>query len=149
MRTSSRTYFEILGLGLEASVLENCPVLGSRTALFFEPLKFCWKTPETSRKILRRAFLFSSFGDRLKKNFEDFFLKNTLRRCPWSMALASSIPVLGLERVCPRKSYPWPRIFCVLGRGLKPCVLDSTSGIQCRRQRNQSEGDTIAKSGGH
>ena len=26
-------------------ILENCPVLGSRTALFFEPWKFCWKTP--------------------------------------------------------------------------------------------------------
>ena len=44
---------------------------------------------------------------------------------PWS--LASSIPVLGLERVCPRKGCPWPcpRMFCVLG--LEGCVLDSTS----------------------
>ena len=34
-----------------------------------------------------------------------------MRLCPWS--LASSIPVLGLERVCPRKGcpWPWPRIF--------------------------------------
>ena len=29
-------------------VFENCAVLGSRTALFFEQLKFRWKTPETS-----------------------------------------------------------------------------------------------------
>ena len=30
-----------------------------------------------------------------------------------SLALASSIPVLGLESVCPRKGcpWPWPRIF--------------------------------------
>ena len=45
-----------------------------------------------------------------------------------ALALASSIPVLGLESVCPRKGcpWPWPRIFfCVLG--LEPCVLDSTS----------------------
>ena len=38
-----------------------------------------------------------------------------MRLCPWSLALASSIPVLGLERVCPRKGcpWPWPRIFFV------------------------------------
>ena len=38
------------------------------------------------------------------------------------MSLVSSIPVLGLERVCPRKGCLWPRIFF-----LSPCVLDSTS----------------------
>ena len=64
----------------------------------------------------------------MKKIFEDlfFFFGEHLRLCPWS--LASSIPVLGLERVCPRKGcpWPWPRIFfCVLG--LEPCVFDSTS----------------------
>ena len=35
--------------------------------------------------------------------------------CLWSLALASSIPVLGLQRVCPRKCCPcpwrWPQIF--------------------------------------
>ena len=38
-----------------------------------------------------------------------------MRLCPWSLALASSIPVLGLESVCPRKGcpWPWPRIFYV------------------------------------
>ena len=38
-----------------------------------------------------------------------------MRLCPWSLALTSSIPVLGLERVCPRKGcpWPWPRIFYV------------------------------------
>ena len=44
-----------------------------------------WRWPE---KKFRRPFL---FGERL-------------RLCPWS--LASSIPVLGLERVCPRKGCP-------------------------------------------
>ena len=51
------------------------------------------------------------------------FLKH-LRLCPWSLALASSIPVLGLESVCPRKAvlglglgfflcpWPWPRALC-------------------------------------
>ena len=43
-----------------------------------------------------------------------------------SLTLASSIPVLGLERFCPRKGCPWI-FFCVLGLGLEPYVLDSTS----------------------
>ena len=56
------------------------------------------------------------FWDRLKKNFEDlFFLENTC--------------------VCVVGPWPWPReglslalkFFCVLGLGLEPCVLDSTS----------------------
>ena len=62
---ASRTHFEVLGLGLKASspwpwpqVLENCPVLGSRTALFFEQLKFCWKTPETLGKFAITFFVF-------------------------------------------------------------------------------------------
>ena len=45
-------------LASKPQVLENCPVLGSRTALFFEQLKFCWKTPETSRKICEHLFCF-------------------------------------------------------------------------------------------
>ena len=61
-RTSlaSRTHFEVLGLegqvlGLEASrpqVLENWPVLGSRTAVFFELLKFC----EALKKFFGKRF---------------------------------------------------------------------------------------------
>ena len=37
-----------------------------------------------------------------------------MRLCPWSLALASSISVLGLESVCPRKGcpWPWPRALC-------------------------------------
>ena len=69
-RTSlaSRTHFEVVGLGLEGQVfkknssklqaLETCTVLGSRTALIFEQLKFRWKTPETSRKICEYLFCF-------------------------------------------------------------------------------------------
>ena len=45
LRTSlvSRTHFEVLGL--EASSPRKMPVLGSRTAVFFELLKFC-SSPE-------------------------------------------------------------------------------------------------------
>ena len=45
-------------LGSKPQVLENCTVLGSRTALLFEALKFCWKTPETSRKTCEHLFCF-------------------------------------------------------------------------------------------
>ena len=116
LRTSlaSRIYFEVIYLGLEAWSPRK--LLGSRTALFFEPLKSCWKTPETSRKTLRRPFLFSSFGDCLKKcfwrpflfffvlrsleNFSEkpFFLENTSCAC---------VLDLGLERV-----WFWPRALC-------------------------------------
>ena len=39
---------------------------------------------------------------------KNFFFREHLRLCPSSLALASSIPVLGLESVCPRKGCPWP-----------------------------------------
>ena len=69
-------------------------------------------------------------GVRLKNFCEDlFFFGKHLRLCPWSLALASSIPVL------PRKCLSSERLslalasdfFCVLGLGLEPCVLDSIS----------------------
>ena len=47
-----------LAVASKPQVLENCPVLGSRTALFFKQLKFRWKTPETSRKICEHVFCF-------------------------------------------------------------------------------------------
>ena len=81
---------------------------------------FFWMTPEFLQKNLR-CFCAKTL----------FFVENTCALCSWSLAL--SIPVLGLESVCPRKVGPWPwlwprpRIFCVRGLGLEPCVLDSTS----------------------
>ena len=61
------------------------------------------------------------------KNNGKFADHNLELLCSWSLALASNIPVLGLESVCPRKVGPWPWLrifFCVLG--LEVCVLDST-----------------------
>ena len=49
---------KVKSLASKPQVLENCPVLGSRTALFFEQLKFRWKTSETSRKICEHFFCF-------------------------------------------------------------------------------------------
>ena len=51
-------------LASKLQVLENCPVLGSRTTLFFERLKFRWKTPETSRKICEHLFCFAHLEHR-------------------------------------------------------------------------------------
>ena len=95
-----------LALASKPQVPKNCPVLGSRTALFFEGLKFC----RSAKKCFSRPFF---FGDRRKKIFEGLFFGKHLRLCPWS--LASSIPVLVLGL----------RFFCVLG--LEPCILHSTS----------------------
>ena len=54
-----------------------------------------------------------------------------MRLCPWSLVLASSVPVLGLERFCPRKGcpwpWPWPRIFFVsLALALASSLVSST-----------------------
>ena len=54
-----------MALASRPQVLENWPVLGSRTAVFFELLKFCG-APE---KFLENVYC----GDRLKNFCEDFF----------------------------------------------------------------------------
>ena len=87
-----------------------------RTTLFFDLLKvgqdhcLFFSTAEISRKIC----------DFLRK---DLFFQNTCALCPWFSALASIIPVLGLEKVCPPKVGPWswPRVFlCPWPRALCP-----------------------------
>ena len=74
---------KVKSLALKPQVLENCHVFGSRTALFFVPLKSCWKTPETSRKICKDLFCFPQleqscksgrafwveFGPKVDRNF--------------------------------------------------------------------------------
>ena len=74
-----------------------------------------------------------------EKNFEDlsFFFGEHLRLCPWS--LASSIPVLGLERFCPRKGCPcpWPRIFLV-SLALASSLVSSTPPLLIALPHNLS-----------
>ena len=123
-----------LALASRPQVLENWPVLGSRTAVFFELLKFCEALEkyfgkrffvETARKIfVKTFFFFFFFWDRLK-NFCDF--GEHLRLCPWPwprafLSLASRVSVLGKAVLGLGLGF-----FCVLGLGLEPCVLDSTS----------------------
>ena len=102
----------VLALASKPQVLlENCPVLGSRIALFFEWLKFC----RSAEECFSRPLFLEIDG---KKILRPFFLGKHLHLCPWSLALASSIPVLGLE----------------------PSVLDSTSANNCNcRIRGQAD----------
>ena len=121
-----------LALASRPQVVENWPVLGSRTALFFGMLKFCGAL----EKFFGKPF-FS--GDRLKNFCEDLFFFFFFWR---ALGFVSLVLGLGLEHSC-----PWPReclyserlslalalasdFFCVLGLGLEPCVLDSTSGSE-------------------
>ena len=111
---SSRTHFEVLGLRLEALSPRKLPCPRLEDSTIFEPLKFCWKTPETLRKICKDLFFwFPQVEIAWKKFFEDlffFFFGEHLRLCPWSLALASRGSALGLEFfLCP---WPWPRALC-------------------------------------
>ena len=130
---------KVKSLASRRQVLKNWPVLGSRTAVFFELLKFCEALEKFSENVFfcgdcLKNFcedLFLFFGGRLKNFCEDFFFV-----CFWrALALVSLVLGLGLEHSC-----PWPReclsserlslasdFFCVLGLGLEPCVLDSTT----------------------
>ena len=51
--------------------------------------------------------------DFVLKNHEKFAHHNLEKLCPRCLALASTIPVLGVGRVCSQKvgPWPWPRIF--------------------------------------
>ena len=55
---------------------------------------------------LNKCNIFSTFGLKNCRKFTDY---NLGKLCPQS--LASTVSVLGLEKVCPRKVSPWPRIF--------------------------------------
>ena len=124
-RTSSKTHFQAIGLGLEASSPEKFPCPRLEDSTIFWTLKILLENTRNLAENLQRPFLHSSFGDRLKKFFwtpfffileiawkkifEDLVFWGTLAHAP----LASSISVRGLERVCLRKGCPWPRIFFV------------------------------------
>ena len=113
-----------LALASRPQVLENWPVLGSRTALFFELLKFCGAV----EKFFGKRFFVEIARKIFVKTF--FFWR--------ALALVFLALGLGLEHSC-----PWPQevlsskrlslalasdFFCVLDLGLEPCVLDFTSG---------------------
>ena len=109
-------------LASKLQVLENWPILGSRTAvgLCLELLKFCG-APE--KLFGRRFFLKITW----KKFWRPFFGEN-LHLCSWSLAL--SILFLSLEKVCPWKGCPWPwsKIFLV-SLALASSLVSSTTPL--------------------
>ena len=119
---------KVKSLALKPQLLENSPVLGLRTALFFELLKGCG-APE---KFFEKLF-FSEIA--LKIFLETFFFWRSRK------ALALVPLDFGLEHSC-----SWPReglssvelslalasvffLVLILGLGLELCVLDSTSSF--------------------
>ena len=112
-----------LALASRPKVLEKWPVLGSRTALVFELLKFCGAL----KKFLGKRFFVEIARKIFVKTF--FFLESTcacvLGPWPWPRAflsLASRVSVLGKAVLGLGLGF-----FLCLGLGLEPCVLDSTS----------------------
>ena len=94
----------VKSLALKPQVLENCPVLGSRTALFFKLLKFCWKTPEVMRIICKNLSCLTFLEDCLKKLFEDFF-GDRLKSFSGNLFFGEHL------RLC-TWSWSWPRALC-------------------------------------
>ena len=83
------TKVKSLALALKPQALENCPVLGSRTALYFECSNFVDR--------LKNLFTNVIFWRSTEKNFSGPFFRRTL--APVSLVLGR-----GLEHSC-----PWPR----------------------------------------
>ena len=118
---SSRTHFEVLGLGLEASSPQKlaCPRLEDNTIFWF--VKILW----SAWKIFWKTFF---CGDRPKNFCEDlFFFWEQSCACvlvtwPWPRAflsLASKVSVLekavlgfGLGLGLFLRPWPWPRALC-------------------------------------
>ena len=128
---TSRTHFEVLGLGLKAYKSSKMSCFRLEDSTFFDLLKMghghdlfslCLGNQLKSRRKFGKTFFF--FGGRQKKNWGTIFLEDTSALCLWSLALALRIPVLGLERVCSREigpwysygfllcPWPWPRRLC-------------------------------------
>ena len=96
------------------------------------------------------------------KTFFFFFFRRA--QALVSLALASSISVLGLESVCPRKGcpYPWPRIFFV-SLALASSLVSSTPPLisrgviedsrleakinakETKKYRGQGQGQTLSR----
>ena len=99
---------------------EEAIVESSRTSLASKVKSLTSKIPTCSRPRIALFFDLLKTGQG-RKNFTKnlrlsarrpfFSLENTCALCPWSL----SMPVLGLERVCPQKvgNWSWPRMFFV------------------------------------
>ena len=66
-------------------------------------LNYIWKRQKPRGKFVKTVFIFVFWRSPEKFVWKPFFFGERLRLCP--LSLASSIPILGLERVCPRKGW--------------------------------------------
>ena len=92
-----------LALASRPQVLENWPVLGSRTALFFELLKFC----EALEKFFGKRF----FVEIARKIFVKTFF---FRRSPKKFLWRPFFFYLESTCACVLGPWPWPRAFLSL-----------------------------------
>ena len=93
-------------------VLENCPVLGSRTAVFLESLKFCRSFFVEKLVFFWRIFDFVFLRTPEKTFFEDIIFLSFgehLRLCPCPRKGLSS---KGLSLASDIFLCPWPRALC-------------------------------------
>ena len=119
-----RTHFEVLslevqvrGLGFEAYKSSKIPCPRPKTALFFDLLKMA--------KVMTFFLCLKFHGKFTIFCAKTFFLGDHFHIA--SLDLASSIPVLDLERVCPWKVGPLPRFRFFFVLGLASCVVDFTT----------------------
>ena len=91
---------------------------------------FVGKRLKPRGKFAKTHFCFPQLENAWKKFWRLFLEGEHLCLCPWFLALDSSIPVLGLERVCPRKGcpWPWPRNFFV-SLALASSLVSSTPSL--------------------
>ena len=124
--TSSRTHFEVLGLGLKASSPRKLPCHRLEDSIVFWTVKILLESARNLAENLRRPFFVFLKWKSPEKNFWKPFLpeKNFWRpffKIAWknffktfffwrTLAPVSMVLGLDLERVCP---WPWPRNFFV------------------------------------
>ena len=104
-----------LALASRPQVLENWPVLGSRTAVLFELLKFCGAL----EKFFRKRFFVEIAWKIFVKTFFFFFLRSP-EKFLWrpffffwrALALVSLVLGLGLGFFWCPWPWPWPRALC-------------------------------------
>ena len=91
-----------------------------------------------SLKNLTKCNILKTFAFKNNEKFADHDLQKI---CFWSLDSASTIPVLGLKRVCAWKVGPWPWIFfeslapkfVFLTPSLATCQVNKKEGIVCER----------------
>ena len=79
---------------------------------------------------LTNCYILKTFSLKNNEKIADYILE---KLCLWSVALVSTILVLGLERVCPRKAGPWPQTFF---ESLASKVVSSTQPLLFSRKYN-------------